>query len=75
MDYDRRTFLKQVGMGSAAAIVVSKLGIPAAQAGTLGAGKGAKPGAPVMPRRMTLLTMRRGEDYTLGVKTDKGILV
>jgi 2-keto-4-pentenoate hydratase/2-oxohepta-3-ene-1,7-dioic acid hydratase in catechol pathway len=74
MDYDRRTFMKQIGVGSAAAIVASKLAIPTAQAGTMGAGKGAKPGAPVMPRRMTLLTMRRGENYTLGVKTEKGIL-
>jgi len=28
----------------------------------------------MMPKRMTLLTMRSGEDYTLGVKLDKGIL-
>jgi 2-keto-4-pentenoate hydratase/2-oxohepta-3-ene-1,7-dioic acid hydratase in catechol pathway len=28
----------------------------------------------MMPQRMTLLTMRSGEDYTLGVKLDKGIL-
>jgi 2-keto-4-pentenoate hydratase/2-oxohepta-3-ene-1,7-dioic acid hydratase in catechol pathway len=74
MDCDRRTFLKQVGIGSAAAIVGSKLAIPTAQAGTMGAGKGAKPSSPVMPQRMTLLTMRSGEDYTLGVKLEKGIL-
>ena len=74
MDCNRRTFLKQIGLGSAAVIVGSKMAIPTAQAGTIGAGKGAKPGDLVMPRRMTLLTMRSGEDYTLGVKTDKGIL-
>ena len=28
----------------------------------------------MMPQRMTLLTMRSGEDYTLGVKLEKGIL-
>ena len=28
----------------------------------------------MMPQRMTLLTMRSGEDYTLGVKLDEGIL-
>jgi len=28
----------------------------------------------MMPQRMTLLTMRSGEDYSLGVKLDKGIL-
>ena len=59
---------------NSAAIVGSKLGTPTAQAGTMGAGKGAKPGAPVMPRGMTLLTMRSGEDYSLGVKMEKGIL-
>lgn len=74
MDYDRRTFMKQIGVGSVAAIVVSKLAIPTAQAGTMGAGKGTKPGAQLMPRGMTLLTMRSGDDYTLGVKLEKGIL-
>jgi 2-keto-4-pentenoate hydratase/2-oxohepta-3-ene-1,7-dioic acid hydratase in catechol pathway len=73
MDYDRRTFLKQVGVGGAA-VVGSKLAMRTAQAGTMGAGKGAKPADPAMPRRMTLLTMRSGEDYTLGVKMEKGIL-
>ena len=28
----------------------------------------------MMPQRMTLLTMCSGEDYTLGVRLDKGIL-
>jgi 2-keto-4-pentenoate hydratase/2-oxohepta-3-ene-1,7-dioic acid hydratase in catechol pathway len=74
MDCDRRTFLKQMGVGAAVAIVGGKLAIPEVQAGTMGAGKGAKPGAPVMPRRMTLLTMRSGDDYTLGVRSEKGIL-
>ena len=74
MDHDRRTFLKQIGVGSAVAMVGSNLSIPEAQARTKGGGKGAKLAAPVMPRKMTLLTMRSGEDYTLGVKLDKGIL-
>ena len=74
MDCNRRTFLKQVGVGTAVAVVGSKLAIPDAQAGTVGPGTGAKPGASVMPRRMTLLTMRSGDDYTLGVKLDKEIL-
>ena len=46
----------------------------AVKTGIRGAGKGAKPGAPAMPHGMTLLTMRSGEDYTLGVKLEKGIL-
>lgn len=74
MDIDRRTFLKQVGVAGTTAIIGSALPIHTAQAQTKGAGKGAKPSAPVMPRQMTLLTMRSGEDYTLGVRLDKGIL-
>jgi len=74
MDFDRRNFLKKVGIGSAVAILGSKLAIPTAGAGTMGAGKGVKPSTPVMPRQMTLLTMRSGEEYTLGVKLGKGIL-
>jgi hypothetical protein len=74
MDCNRRTFLKQIGVGTAVAIVGGKLAIPEVQAGTMGAGKGAKPVAHVMARGITLLTMRSGDDYTLGVKTEKGIL-
>jgi len=74
MDCNRRTFLKQIGVGTAVAIVGGKLAIPEVQAGTMGAGRGAKPVEHVMPRGMTLLTMRSGDDYTLGVKTEKGIL-
>jgi len=74
MDCNRRTFLKQVGVGTAVAVVGGKLAIPDVEAGTVGAGTGAKPSAPVMPRRMTLLTMRSGDEYTLGVKLYKGIL-
>ncbi|MFA6470585.1 MAG: fumarylacetoacetate hydrolase family protein [Candidatus Latescibacterota bacterium] len=74
MNCDRRTFLKQVGVGSAAAFVGSKPVISTAQADKMNAGKGAKSGAPVMPKQMTLLTMRSGEEYTLGVRLEKGIL-
>ncbi len=74
MDCNRRTFLKQVGVGGAVIMVGANLSIPKAEAGTTGAGVGAKPGASVMARGMTLLTMRSGDDYTLGVKLDKGIL-
>lgn len=74
MDCNRRMFLKQMGVGGAVAMVGSKLLISRAEAGVKSGGKGAKLAAPVMPRKMTLLTMRSGEDYTLGVKLDKGIL-
>jgi 2-keto-4-pentenoate hydratase/2-oxohepta-3-ene-1,7-dioic acid hydratase in catechol pathway len=38
------------------------------------AGAGARPQSPSMPRNMTLLTLRNGDSYTLGVKTAKGVL-
>jgi 2-keto-4-pentenoate hydratase/2-oxohepta-3-ene-1,7-dioic acid hydratase in catechol pathway len=40
----------------------------------MNAGKGVKSDAPMMPRGMTLLTIQRGGEYSLGVRLDKGIL-
>ena len=65
----RRDFLKT---GAAA-------GLAAAATGTLGAGSAAAAPAPgqhpfEMPRNMTLLNMRVGNAYRLGVKTERGIL-
>src|SRR5207247_749341 len=39
-----------------------------------GAGPGASPGSPAAPKRMTFVTLRSGDAYSLGVKTDLGIL-
>ena len=63
MDARRRTFLKAGALG---ALAVS--------GSANAAGNGARPEAPVMVRGMTLLTMRNGGSYTLGIKTARGIL-
>ena len=69
MNQNRRTFLKtSVAAGTAAA--VAQLAVPEAGA----AGKGARGASPAMARGLTLLNLRQGGRYALGVKTDKGIL-
>ena len=70
MNNNRRQFLKTtVVAGTAAA--VGPLAATEAQAV---AGKGARIASPVMAKGITLLNMRQGGRYVLGVKTDKGIL-
>jgi 2-keto-4-pentenoate hydratase/2-oxohepta-3-ene-1,7-dioic acid hydratase in catechol pathway len=70
---DRRTFLKQAGMAGA---VLASAGAAALRPGDAAAATaGVTPKAPTaMPKGMTLLTMRTGDRYTLGIKTGKGIL-
>jgi len=72
MKSSRRDFLKTTGV----AIVAGTVGIlteSQVQAGAgLGAGAKASPGE--MPRGMTFLTINRNGVYSLGVKTEKGIL-
>lgn len=70
MNENRRQFLKTtVVAGTAAA--VGPLAATEAQAA---AGKGARTASPVMAKGVTLLNMRQGSRYALGVRTDKGIL-
>lgn len=71
MDKGRRKFFKQAG---AAGTAVATGGLGAAGVQAAAAGKGAKPGAPVMPKQMTFVTLRSGDEYSLGVKTEQGIL-
>ena len=71
MDKKRREFFKQVGAVGAVA-AGSNLGATRAEAAV--AGKGAKPRTPEMPKKMTFVTLRSGDGYSLGVKTEKGIL-
>jgi len=68
---NRRTFLK-TGAGALAA--AGNLALPANQAAAAKAGNGAKPASPDMPRNMILLTLRTGDGYSLGIKSEKGIL-
>lgn len=73
MDQQRRTFLKGAGVAGGAALagaarVLGPSPAEAAQntASTAGLGE--------MPKQMTFVTIRRGSDLSLGVKTDRGIL-
>jgi 2-keto-4-pentenoate hydratase/2-oxohepta-3-ene-1,7-dioic acid hydratase in catechol pathway len=71
MKTDRRKFLKQAGLAGAALAASSTSTMTQTSAATAGS----TPRAPSsMPRGMMLLTIRSGERYTLGIKTDKGIL-
>jgi len=70
MTTNRREFLKTSLAAAAAAPLVA--GAVPAQAKT--AGKGARAATPVMAKGLTILSMRQGARYVLGVKTDKGVL-
>jgi 2-keto-4-pentenoate hydratase/2-oxohepta-3-ene-1,7-dioic acid hydratase in catechol pathway len=67
MTQNRRNFLK--GTGALCALAVTGR-LPEAASGT----KPASTDARGMAHGLTLLTIRRGTEYRLGVKTDKGIL-
>jgi 2-keto-4-pentenoate hydratase/2-oxohepta-3-ene-1,7-dioic acid hydratase in catechol pathway len=67
MTQNRRNFLK--GTGALCALAVTGR-LPEAASGT----KPAATDARGMAHGLTLLTIRRGTEYRLGVKTDKGIL-
>ena len=72
MDEMRRGFLKEAGVVSAVAIAGLSAPVEAVAAG---AGTGAKPeGAAIMPKGMTFITLASGGTYSLGVKTERGIL-
>ena len=68
MNPGRRSFLKGVGLAVSAGVI----GPSAAVAAQPTPGGTTAPSA--MPRGMTFVTIRRGEDLSLGIKTDRGIL-
>jgi len=73
MKTERRKFLKQASIAGAALAASSAATMKAGEA--TAAAAGTTPKAPTaMPKGMMLLTMRYGDHYTLGIKTDKGIL-
>ena len=74
MDQKRRAFLKQAGVVGTVAISGGASALKAAEARAAKAGNGAQPESPVMPKNMTLLTLRNGESYSLGIKAEKGVL-
>ena len=74
MDQKRREFLKQAGVAGTVAVAGGAGALKAADVRAAQAGSGARPESPVMPKNMTLLTLRNGDSYSLGIKTGKGVL-
>jgi len=72
MESDRRDFLKTAG----AAIVAGAAGVLAGSEALAGAGLGAGVTAAqgAVPKGMTFATISKNGEYSLGVKTEKGIL-
>jgi len=69
MSQTRRSFLKNAGVVSA--VAASGVGAPALIASAQTAGR---TGGDSMPRGMTFVTIKRGAESSLGVKTDRGVL-
>ena len=63
MDQKRRAFLKQAGVAGTMAVAGGAGALKAADARAAKAGNGARPESPVMPKNMTLLTLRSGDSY------------
>jgi 2-keto-4-pentenoate hydratase/2-oxohepta-3-ene-1,7-dioic acid hydratase in catechol pathway len=72
MKTSRRTFLKTTGAAIVAGTVGTLAGSDVYAGAGLGAGVKATPGE--MPKGMTFLTISKNGEYSLGVKTAKGIL-
>ena len=70
MKKERRKFLKQAGVAIAS---VSAVSLKPADAHAATAGSSLRLSG-AMPKGMLLLTMRTGDRYTLGIKTEKGVL-
>src|SRR6476620_283231 len=69
MDHDRRTFLKTSSIVGMAAMTGASLATKAAAQG------GARAVEPAqLPKGMTFATLRRGDGFGLGLRTDRGIL-
>lgn len=73
MESNRREFLKIAGTAIAAGAAGTVLNGSVAEAGA-GLGAGGKGSQDEMPKGMTFLTIRKKGEYSLGVKTEKGVL-
>jgi len=73
MNQTRRNFLKTAGAASVAALAGSA-GPAAAKTLDRTAKAGARSGPQTLPKKMTFCTLRKGSEYSLGLKTDRGIL-
>ncbi len=74
MTQTRRGFLKGAG-ATGLAVVAGTSGAPSvASALAKAAGGTSRPGPHELPRQMTFCTLRKADEYTLGIKTSRGIL-
>ena len=72
MKNDRRTFLKTAALAGAAA--TSGLGGLATPAAARTGAAAARAGTQELPKGMTFATLRRGSEYGLGIRTERGVL-
>jgi 2-keto-4-pentenoate hydratase/2-oxohepta-3-ene-1,7-dioic acid hydratase in catechol pathway len=71
MNPNRRTFLKAAGVAGGAALAGAGHALAPAHAESQHGGSG---GGGDLPRHTTFVTIRRGSDLSLGVRTDQGVL-
>src|SRR5436190_17630364 len=70
MHPDRRTFLTAAGVAGGAALA----GVPLLGPASVDAAQSAGAAGAEMPKHMTFVTLKRGSELSLGIKTDRGIL-
>ena len=70
MTQTRRSFLKTAGV----AAVAASAGPSTAKTLAKASGTAAKAGSHELPKQMTFCTLRKGGEYSLGLKTNRGIL-
>jgi hypothetical protein len=70
MNPGRRTFLRTAGLAVSAGVLGPSVVLAAEPAAS-----GGKAPASDMPRGMTFVTIRRGQEQSLGIKTTRGILI
>jgi 2-keto-4-pentenoate hydratase/2-oxohepta-3-ene-1,7-dioic acid hydratase in catechol pathway len=68
MEHDRRTFLKTAGIAGVTAMTAGNVQLAATQ------GTAIKAGPKELPKGMTFATLRRGDGYGLGLRTERGVL-
>ena len=68
MEHDRRTFLKTAGIAGVAAMTTAAVSPTAAQSAA------AKSEPKELPKGMTFATLRQGDGYGLGLRTQRGVL-
>jgi len=74
MTHTRRKFLKGAGAAGIAVVAGSAIGPAAAKTMAKATDPGRKTSNGELPRQMTFCTLRKGSEYTLGIKTSLGIL-